>query len=72
MDLTELPLDEPLRHEQFAGRETGIMGLYHQHYGKGESPTLRQVQAREGMMESLPLVGSPAEIAERLDWPQGH
>jgi long-chain alkane monooxygenase len=66
LDLRSLPLDEPLRLEQFEATETGVRGLYHQHYGDGRNPTLREVLAREGMMESLPLVGTASDIADQL------
>ena len=66
LDIEKLPLDEPLRAEQFEGLEQGIQGMFHQYYAEGSTPTLREVVAMQGMNETFQLVGTPAEIVDRI------
>jgi len=66
LDVEKLPLDEPLRLEQFQAIEHGIQGMFHQYYASGSNPTLREVVAQEGMTETLPLVGTPEQIVDQL------
>jgi alkanesulfonate monooxygenase SsuD/methylene tetrahydromethanopterin reductase-like flavin-dependent oxidoreductase (luciferase family) len=65
LDISNLPLDEPLSEEGVL-KGGGVAGFYYQHYAGDERPTLRQILGREAVKESLPMVGTPDEIAGQI------
>lgn len=68
MDVSVLPLDEPLTLDMIPADSQGMRGVYFQYYAETGTPmTLREIAAAEAVKESYPMVGTPEQIADQIE-----